>query len=136
VADAGLAIAAIVGSILGPRPDATRHRLRLRPRLSEDLLPFRAAGLRMGESVFELEARETAEGWALGIEQTGGPVPATVILEAIAPASAVGAVRVDGRLAQLDLRQLGDGWLVPVQLTTDHVRLIEVDGVRWPLRSG
>ena len=136
VADASLAIAAIVGSILGPRPDATRHRLRLRPRLSEDLLPFRAAGLRMGESVFELEARETAEGWALGIEQTGGPVPATVILEAIAPASAVGAVRVDGRLAQLDLRQLGDGWLVPVQLTTDHVRLIEVDGVRWPLRSG
>jgi hypothetical protein len=124
---AGLLISSVAIGLLGAEPDATRHRLRLGPHVPDELLPFRAVGLRMGEAAFRLDVAGHADLVQLEIEQTEGPVPVTLILEPWVSGRAVRAVRVDGEPAELEVRRFEDGWVIPVQITLDHIRRMEIE---------
>jgi hypothetical protein len=126
-AAAGQYVAMVVSGLLGAEPDASRHRLRLRPNVPDDLLPFHARGFRMGEAVFRLDARGSPALLQLEIEQVEGPVPVTLILEPFVAAREIGAVRIDDHPAQLQLRPQGEGWVVPVQITLDHARRMDIE---------
>jgi hypothetical protein len=127
VSAAGHFIAAVAGGLLGAEPDATRHRLRLRPRVPDDLWPLRAGGLRMGEAAFLLKMTADLELLRLEVEQVEGPVPVTLVFEPWVRARAIRAVRIDGRPAELELRPLEDGWVIPVQIALDHVRQMDIE---------
>ncbi len=129
-ADAAAPAAALVASLLlgwlGADPDASRHRLRLRPQVPEDRAGFEAR-VRVGASRVRL--RHTAEDrlHRFEIEQQTGALPLRAVLEPVLPDSRLRAVRIDGAPAELDPRRFGDGLLVPVQLMLDHARMVEIE---------
>jgi hypothetical protein len=81
----------------------------------------------MGEAAFRLDVAVHADLVQLEIEQTEGPVPVTLILEPWVSGRAVRAVRVDGEPAELEVRRFEDGWVIPVQITLDHIRRMEIE---------
>jgi hypothetical protein len=54
-------------------------------------------------------------------------VPVTLVFEPWVRARAIRAVRIDGRPAELELRPLEDGWVIPVQIALDHVRQMDIE---------
>lgn len=123
---AALAIAAGVLGLVGASPDAPKMRLRLRPHLAGAWSSLRVRNLAMAEARFDFRITREGALRTCTIEQTAGAVPATVILEVPVSGPAV-RTEVDGRPATLDLRPFGPGFLIPVQLVADDVRVVSVE---------
>lgn len=119
---------AIVSGLIGWAPDAVRDRVRLRPRLTDALLPASIRGLSAAGSAFDLEVVRDGPVHRLTVAQTAGAIPLNLVVEAWLPDGAFKRVSVDGREAVLDARPLDGGWVLPVQLTPDVARTLEVVG--------
>jgi hypothetical protein len=114
--------------LLGVEPDAVRGRLTLRPRPPAEWEHFQVQGLAMGDAAFSLAYRRTGSLHRHTVRQDRGPVPATLILELEIPGP-LRAARVDGVSAQLAAVEGAHrgAWRVPVQLTLDHERVVELE---------
>lgn len=121
-------IAAGVFGLIGVSPDAPKMRLRLRPHMPAEWATLDVRNVSMSDARFDLRIRREGERRIYTIDQTAGAVPGTVILEMIVPGPSVRKIEVDGRPAGLDLRRFGPGFLIPIQLITDDVRVVTVDG--------
>jgi hypothetical protein len=123
------AAGAIVGAVhglLGVEPDATRHRIVVRPRLPSawDRLEVRA--LRLGDAEIAIRYRREGGLHIFRLDQELGGVPVRVIFEPVLPAARLVAATVDGEPAELDPRPVAGGLAVPVQIVLDHERTIEL----------
>jgi hypothetical protein len=112
-----------VHGLLGAEPDATRHRLRLRPRVGAGL---EVRQVRFGDGSVALRVDVTGPGVRCVVEQDAGAIPVTVLLEPVIEGSLAGA-RVDGKPAELAPRAHEGGTLVPVQLVLDDARTLELE---------
>jgi hypothetical protein len=107
---------------LGVQPDATRLRLRLRPQpVGAAVLEVR--DLAFADALVALTVALEGDIVTCRLEQESGAIPATAILELVAPGEAVEA-EVDGRRAELTPRRDEDGLVVPVQLVLDAPRTV------------
>jgi hypothetical protein len=128
-------VLALVHGTLGLEADATRHRLRLRPRLPAHWTELRVRDIGFGDGTIGLDVQRTAESIQFRIRQDSGAVPVTVLLEPVlSGGTAVLAATVDGTTASLSPRPVQDGTLVPVQLVLDAERelRLQLDAQRPP----
>lgn len=116
----------VAHEILGLQPDATRHRLWLRPRLPEGAEGFSAERIRVGEDSVSMAMDLEPGSVRLRVEQDAGAIPLTVLVELFLPGRPRLA-RVDGIAASLGPRPEDRGTVVPVQLVLDHERTLEVE---------
>ena len=124
-ASTAMVVAPFVHGLLGAEPDATRHRLRLRPQLPTAWKWLEARHLRIGDAEITFTYRREGSLHTYMIDQEIGGIPVTLILEPIVTGRVLAAM-VDGHTAELDARPLGTGTLVPVQLVLDHPRTVEI----------
>lgn len=123
-ASAARVIGVLVYGILGVEADATRHRLRLRPRLPATWDRLAVTNLALGDAAVDLDYARDGDRHVFTLEQTRGAVPIRAILEATLPARDLLQAAVDGAPARLDPRPAGDRVLVPVQFTLDTRRTL------------
>ena len=113
----------VAHELLGIEPDASRGRLRLRPRLgTRDVIEARH--IRFADGSVALLAERDGSILLFRVEQVEGSIPITLLLEPFVdePRNA----EIDGRPAEL-LPQTVDGdTIVPVQLVLDDVRTLAV----------
>lgn len=111
--------------VLGLDPDATRHRLRLRP-----VVPVAGSlgvtGIGFGDALVELDVENRNGAVVMRLDQVAGALPITALLEPVVTGVVV-AARVDGQTADLAVRPAGAGCIVPVQLALDAPRRLELD---------
>jgi hypothetical protein len=110
-------------NVLGIEPDASRGRLRLRPRLDR-FEEIEAHNIRFGDGSVSISASHTGESIVVRIEQEAGAVPITLLLEpfVISPMTA----DVDGSPADLTPRTVDNGTILPVQLVLDQARTLTI----------
>lgn len=120
------AVLAFMHGIMGASPDAARHRLRLRLHLPRSWNRWSVRNLRMGDARIEVAVERTTGEITVRAAQTEGAVPVRLVLEALTPKRQIGAIRVDGHDAQLEVRRFGDGLIVPVQVDLDNERSLAV----------
>lgn len=124
-----------VYGLLGAEPDATRHRLRLRPQVPDDWPSLEVRQLRLGDAAISVRYEREGERHLFRIDQETGSVPVRVIFEPLLPGRRLVAARVDGQDAVLDPRPFGERLLVPVQIVLDYERTIELEtGAGGPTR--
>jgi hypothetical protein len=111
---------------LGLDPDATRHRLRLRPRLTADDDVLEVRGIGFADGTVALHCRLEPGRLTCRLIQDSGAIPVTVLLEPVLPARFRRA-EVDGTPADLEPRQAGGDTILPVQLVLDAERTLVVD---------
>lgn len=125
-ADDARAIVSLVHGVLGLEPDAVRGRIRFAPRL----LPATAAAgfrdLRVADATLSGEIAVEQRWIRISIRQDSGAIPLTALLEPVL-ARRVSACSVDGQPADLALRPLGGGIIVPVQLVLDDERRLDIE---------
>jgi hypothetical protein len=111
--------------LVGIEPDAARHRLRIRPRLSARPGHTVVRGIRCGDATVSLEIVTEPDVVTIDVRQDDGAIPLTALLEPVL-AAPVTTATVDHRPASLDISPLGDGFVVPVQLILDDVRSLRL----------
>jgi hypothetical protein len=111
-------------SRLGLDPDATRHRLRLRP-LVPSVCNVHVRDIGFGDATIALGIVATDGRVTITVQQDTGALPATVLLEPLVTGP-LDSSRIDGRDAALAPRPCGSLWLVPVQLVLDAPRSLEL----------
>jgi hypothetical protein len=120
---------------LGLLPDATRHRLRLRPRLIAPDPRLDVRGIRFADGSVELDATaadsEGGRSIVVRVDQESGAIPITLLLEPVVRGSVI-ATLVDGRPAELAPRPVAAGTVVPVQLVLDAARRLRIDVTSAP----
>lgn len=123
---AAAAIVGVVHGLLGVEPDATRHRIVLRPRLPSawDRLEVRA--LRLGDAEITVRYHREGDRHIFRLDQELGGVPVRLIFEPVLPAARLVAASVDGEPAELDPRPVAGGLAVPIQIVLDHERTVEL----------
>lgn len=124
------AIVEFVHGLLGIEPDATRHRIRIRPRLA-NVSSLDVRQLRFGDGELRIRATASAIGdavrYTLAVAQDSGAIPTTLVLEPVVPGRVL-QTSVDGRTADLAPRPQADGnVIVPVQLVLDEERRLVID---------
>jgi hypothetical protein len=112
-------------ALLGLDPDATRHRLRLRPHVPRTGV-LHVTGIRFGDALVDLEVEAGDGRVVIRLDQVAGALPVTALLEPVV-AAPVRAARVDGTPAELAARQNGEFFIVPVQLALDAPRHLELE---------
>jgi hypothetical protein len=112
--------------ILGVQPDATRHRIWLRPRLPVGWDCVEAYEIQAGGDSIRLSVEAQAGLLRLRVEQEAGAIPVTALVEPFVPGRVAG-VRIDGGAAALVPRAVEGGTRVPVQLVLDRGRTVEID---------
>lgn len=112
--------------ILGVDPDAARGRIRFRLHVPRAWPHWGATNIRVGDAFLEVRVSRGANSIEIHVEQTDGPLPMTLILEPVVH-SAITAARVDGKPAELAVRNRGDAMVVPVQLVLDASRSLVLD---------
>ncbi|MEX1184466.1 MAG: hypothetical protein WEF86_14735 [Gemmatimonadota bacterium] len=127
LAEAAAAVLQIVHATLGIEPDATRHRLRLAPRMPVEPQRFAARGIRFGDGsvAFDAQSEQTEKGgcYTFRVGQDSGAIPLTVLLEPLVRGTLTAAC-VDGKAAELTPRAVDRGTIVPVQLVLDEERTL------------
>jgi hypothetical protein len=116
----------LVRRLLGAEPDASRGRLVLRPRPPAGWSQFEATGLVMGEAAFAVSYRRQGPLHWFTVRQDRGAAPARLVLEPELAGRLVGA-RVDDAPAELTPMTVEGRTRVPVQLTLDHERTLELE---------
>lgn len=116
----------IAHMVLGLEPDATRHRLWLRPRPPHGTEGLAAGTIRIGDDAVSMALDREPGALRLTIEQDAGAIPLTALVELLVPGQPLLA-RVDGGAASLEPQPVEGGVLLPVQLVLDHARSIEVE---------
>jgi hypothetical protein len=112
--------------VLGVQPDATRHRIWLRPRLPAGWDCLEAREIQAGGDSIRLSVEVQPDMLRVRVEQEAGAIPVTALVEPFVPGSVAG-VRIDGRAASLVPRAVEGGTRVPVQLVLDRGRTVEID---------
>lgn len=109
--------------LLGIEPDASRGRLRLRPRLGA-YAALDARHIRFADGSVTLTAAHEGSTVQYRVEQVEGSIPITLLLEPFVEQPR--AAEVDGRPAGLVPQTVNGGIIVPVQLVLDDVRMLVV----------
>jgi hypothetical protein len=122
----------LIAGLLGARPDAPFGRLRLAPALPASWTRFRVEGLRVGDAGLDLEYRREGDRHTWLLRPTAGAVPLTIVLEPRLSLTAVRAVLVDGRPAEVDVVPVGARTAVRLQLPLDADRSLTVEGAGPP----
>jgi hypothetical protein len=112
--------------VLGVQPDATRHRLWLRPRLPAGWNGLEASEIQAGGDSVRLSVELLPGLLRLRVAQEAGAIPVTALVEPFVPGG-VGGVRIDGGTASLAPRPVIGGTRVAVQLVLDRERAVEID---------
>jgi hypothetical protein len=112
--------------VLGVQPDATRHRIWLRPRLPAGWDCLEARDIQAGGDSIRLSVEVQPDMLRLRVEQDAGAIPVTALVEPFVPGSVAG-VRIDGVAASLVPRAVEGGTRLPVQLVLDRGRTVEID---------
>lgn len=120
-----LVVLGFVHGILGAAPDATRHRLTLRPQLPKAWRRLEVERLRVGDAEVTFRYLHETGKFTFELDQTTGAVPVTAIFEPLIEGR-VRTATVDGQPADLDTRPWVERTIVPVQLVLDHPRTIEI----------
>jgi hypothetical protein len=115
----------VVHGVLGVQPDASRHRLWLRPRLPPGEGELAATELLTGADAVRVRVILEPGRMEVRVEQEAGPLPLTLLLEPYVP-GAYHEGRVDGAPATLSARAVAGGTRVAVQLVLDHERVVEI----------
>ena len=100
-------------------------RLRLAPRLPAHLTRMRAEGVGVGATRLSLAYERDGGSQRFTIEPTLATVPPNLVFEP-AVAGSIRKVSVDGVVAELNLRREGARTVVPVQLSVDAPRVVEI----------
>jgi hypothetical protein len=120
------AVLDLVHGMLGLQPDATRHRLWLRPRLPPGCTTLEVREMAAGADAVRAHMELGPDRLVVRVEQDAGPLPLTLLLEPYVPGGVTFAA-VDGRPASLAPRPAGTrGSRLPVQLVLDHERVVEI----------
>ncbi len=123
-----LAMWALVTGLLGARPDAPVGRLRLAPALPGSWTGFALEGLRVGDSVLDLEYRRSGSGHLWRFRPTAGAVPLMLVLEPLIAVDGVDRVEVDGAAADVDITDAAPGYTrIRLQLPLDTERSLAVE---------
>lgn len=131
-ATTALVLASLVFGMLGARADAAYGRLRLAPRVPESWDRFRITGLRVGDATVGLSYRRAGGRHTFVLAPTAGRVPLNVVFEPLLPVAEVGAVRVEGEPAEVDVRRSRGRSGVRLQLPLDSRREVTVEGADRP----
>jgi hypothetical protein len=112
--------------VLGVQPDATRHRLWLRPRLPAGWDGLEASEIQAGDDSVRLIVELLPGLLRLRVAQEAGAIPVTALVEPFVPGGVEG-IRIDGGTASLVPRRVVGGTRVAVQLVLDRERVVEID---------
>ncbi|HEX2167692.1 MAG TPA: hypothetical protein VHG09_10715, partial [Longimicrobiales bacterium] len=108
---------------IGIDPDASRGRLRLRPRLNQ-LDELHVRSIRFSDGSISLHADRTDDVLSIRVQQDAGSIPITLLLEPFV--NDPGPATVDGQPADLTPLAVHDGTILPVQLVLDEERTLTV----------
>lgn len=122
---AGALMAALAHGFLRLAPDAPVGRLRLGPCVGTELKRFRVDGIALGRSRVRLDYDREGTCHRFTLSATAARVPPVVVLEPVVRGR-VTSTRVDGAPADLDRVEDGASTRVPVQLSVDAERTVEV----------
>lgn len=123
---AALRILDLCDVALGLDPDATRHRLRLRPRVLPGVSRLEVRNIGFGDGTISLLCQWAPDRMVFTIAQDSGAIPATALLEPVL-AGGFGRALVDDMTADLQPRSEGDSMILPVQLVLDAERVLVVE---------
>lgn len=123
---AALTVDAVATGALGIEADAGRGRITLAPRLAALPDAFEIGELTVADAAFRMAVDRTPVGCRIEIEQTAGSFPFNLILSPRVPLAGPCACTVDGIDADLNAERRVDDWIVPVQLSLDAPRILEV----------
>lgn len=118
-------LSAIAFGLLGLSSDAPAGRLRLAPHIPSHLTRFRVGGLTLGTVRLAMRYERDGRLRRFTLEPEHAHVPPMVVFEP-AVEGRVQEVRVDGSVADLDLRAVDGRTVVPVQLPVDGARTVEI----------
>ena len=121
------AIRAVAHDLIGFTPDASKHRVELRPTIPPDWSTLEVDNLRCGDGTLGLRYRRAGEKHTYRLIPGLGPVPFRVVFEPRVRAERISSVRLDDHPASLDLRKVGEAWACPVQIDLDADRMITID---------
>lgn len=116
---------ALAHGLLGVRADAPSGRLHLAPRLPSHLTAFSARGIVLGDSAIGMNYERSKGTHHFTLEPEMASVPPVVVFEPAVRGHVV-EVRVDGEVAELELRREGNLTIAPVQVPIDGVRHLEI----------
>ena len=120
-------IRSLVHDLIGFTPDASKHRVELRPTIPQVWTRLDVDNLRCGDGTLGLRYLRTREMHTYRLTPGLGPVPFRVVFEPRVRADRIVSVRLDDRPVNLDLRRVGDAWACPVQIDLDADRIITID---------
>ncbi|HSG48681.1 MAG TPA: hypothetical protein VLA43_12750, partial [Longimicrobiales bacterium] len=118
----------LVAGMLGASPDAGYGRLTLSPLLPPGWRRFRVGGIRTGEGALGLDYRRDGGVVRWTLRPQEGSVPLMVVFEPWQPVTGIGALRVDGAPAELDVTEEGGWSRVRIQIPADGTRVVELEG--------
>jgi len=116
---------ALVHGLLGLEADAPVGRIRIAPRLPRHLTALGVRGITLGDSVLRMEYRRSGATHRFTLEPEIASVPPLVVFEP-AVHGRIRELRVDGRVADLDLRSAGPMTVAPVQIPIDGQRSVDI----------
>ena len=132
-ASAALVPIIVAHGLLGIRADAHYLRLRLAPRLPAHWSRLTVRGIAIGDASVRMEYEELSGEHRFRFVQESGAVPVMLVCEPLLPVTPDARARVDGRPAELDLREAKGGSggrrQVRVQLPLDRERVFAVGPV-------
>lgn len=126
--EAAGAVDGLVRGLFGVLPDAGYGRVTVAPRLPGHWTRVELSGMRLGDATVGV-AMERGDGeviWRL--RQTAGGAPVTWIFEPRVAMTRIDAVTVDGQPAEVDVRAVPGGSVLPVQLPAKRERVVVVRG--------
>ncbi|HEX6694558.1 MAG TPA: hypothetical protein VF035_07685 [Longimicrobiales bacterium] len=113
--------------LLGLEPDATRGRIRIRPRLPDAWSYLDVRGIPIGDAAVAMRWQRQRGRHVFTFRQERGPVPLRLIFEPLLQPAARLVAAVDGVAATLDAVPHHGRMMVPVQLALDAERVITME---------
>jgi len=125
---AAAAVLPFMHGMLGAEPDATRHRLVLRPRVPLAWDRCQVFRIHFGDATITMAYEKGEDRHEFRLVQDTGAVPVRIIFEPALPVSELRRAVVDGQAATLHSRRVGDRVAAPIQIVLDHDRRLEFHG--------
>jgi len=122
---AGALLAALAHGFLRLVPDAPVGRARMGPCVVGSLTRFRADGIAVGDARLRLDYERDGPRHRFTLSATAGRVPPLLVFDPVVHGR-VASARVDGKAADLDSVSEGSSTRVPVQLSVDMSRTLEL----------
>lgn len=111
--------------LLGLDPDAPVGRLRIAPRLPQQLTSVEVRGITLGDATLRMKYRQEGPSHLFTLEPEIASVPPLVVFEP-SVYGRIFEIRVDGLIADLNTRSVGPMMVASLQLPIDALRSVEI----------